>query len=73
MENVLVGYNFQFSYLQVYNECVNDLLVESKFDEEGNPTKLKSLNVLEDVEGRVQMPELKKVKVNSFQEIYSLV
>ena len=68
-----MGYNFQFSYLQVYNECVNDLLVESKFDEEGNPTKLKSLNVLEDVEGRVQMPELKKVKVNSFQEIYSLV
>ena len=67
MENVLAGYNFQFSYLQVYNESVNDLLAETKSDEEGNPPKLKSLNVLEDVEGRVQMPELKKVKVSSFE------
>ena len=66
-------YRFRFSYFQVYNEAVNDLLVSPKQDDDGNMIKLKSLNVLEDFGGKVQIPELAKIPISSFEEVCELI
>ena len=42
---------YTFSYMQIYNEQVNDLLESSQ-----SADKLKSLSVLEDSQGIVQIP-----------------
>lgn len=50
-------YKFQFSYLQIYNECINDLL------DENIELPIKSLQIMEDQDGNTNVIGLRKVKV----------
>ena len=60
------GYSFFFSYLEIYNENVQDLLVER--DE-----KKHYLHIFEDCNGKINIPDLTKVEVENYEHLCQLI
>lgn len=59
MEELFKGnFRFYFSYLEIYNENIQDLLCEQQ--------KRHNLNLFEDYSGKVNIPELTRVEVSTY-------
>jgi hypothetical protein len=62
LNNLFVDkFKFYLSYLQIYNENIQDLLA--------NSTKKVNLNIFEDVLGKINIPNLTKHEVEDYNHL----
>lgn len=59
------NFRFYFSYLEIYNENIQDLLCVQQ--------KRHNLNLFEDYSGKVNIPELTRVEVSTYEELCQLI